>query len=358
MKIVAYGALGFIGSEVCRQLINNHGIDKIYIVDNNMKGYGTTNIIDLLATGKVEWFDIDLRYPNLTQRTILAGLTEKVDYVLNFASVIGGIAVFHNIPAQIIRDNSLINTTIMDLIVNSKRRPLYLYMSSSMSFEAAEIFPTKEEDIETVKCPKTSYGQSKLIGEWYCKAYAKEYGLRYVIVRGYNAIGPERPDPNYIGFSHVLPDLICKMWKGQGYADNPLEILGSGNQIRHLTDVRDLADGIITCLFNGKAVNQDFNISIPKGHTVKDMALTLWQEFIRRDLVKTGITKRETLYIKNMKSFEHDVQKRVPDTSKMKQYFGWEAKRTLESEVEGLVTSVIDLIEPKIEWNQSFYAKK
>lgn len=360
MTYIVTGGLGFIGSEICRQLLDRSkypNTEKVVIIDNNCKGYGTTKIEDLLWDERLDIKYWDLSYPfpgesygNFTQHPPLDNLLKEADYIINCAAMIGGIGYFNKIPAIILRDNNLIQSSILDALVRlpHKGRPHYIQMSSSMVFEAADTFPSKESDIKTIRIPITSYGFSKLSCEYYCQAFAQQYDIRYTIVRPFNAVGPERPDPNFVGYSHVLPDLVCKIKNGQGTEQNPLEILGNGKQVRHYTDVREVADGILIATHSPKAINEDFNIAIEKGHTVIEVAELVWQS-MKRLYFKTPFTGNPTefdkLYIKNVDGFKHDVMFRSPDITKTQEILGWKAKTTLEDNIDQIVQSVLDLIE-------------
>ncbi|MDR2864169.1 MAG: NAD-dependent epimerase/dehydratase family protein, partial [Spirochaetaceae bacterium] len=74
--------------------------------------------------------------------------------------------------------------------------------------------------------------------------------------------------------SHVVPDIVQKIVKGQ----DPLHILGAGNQIRHYTYAGDLARGIRLCIENPNALNEDFNISTPDSTTVLKLAKAIWEK--------------------------------------------------------------------------------
>jgi len=346
MRYLVCGFRGFIGSELCRQLLELDTTDKIYGIDDDSKGYGNANIKDLLPNPKFGPFSRDdlsklpndtLDFPNYANID-LRDIIEDVDYVINFAAKIGGIGYFNRIPRTIIRDNNLILTNLLDVIVESKRRPRFINLSSSMVFESATKFPSKESDLASTVIPITSYGMSKLCSEYYCKAYAAQDGLKYTIIRPFNAVGPERPDPNFVGFSHVIPDLICKIKNGQGTFEKPLEILGNGLQVRHYTAVSEIAKGIIMAMHSDKAINEDFNISIPVGHSVQQVAELVWAA-----MNQVGIFR-----IKFVDGFAHDVQFRSPDTTKAKEILGFEAKLTLEDTMPEIVESVLKLLAPSV----------
>ena len=74
--------------------------------------------------------------------------------------------------------------------------------------------------------------------------------------------------------SHVVPDLVQKVLKGQ----DPLHILGDGNQVRHYTYGGDLARGIVDTLEHPEALNEDFNLSTAESTTVLELAELIWAQ--------------------------------------------------------------------------------
>ena len=126
-----------------------------------------------------------------------------------------------------------------------------------------------------------------------------------------------------LAMSHVVPDLIQKILKGQ----YPLRILGKGNQIRHYTYAGDLANGFCECIKNPKALNDNFNISTPNGHSVLELAQIIWNK----------INPEKELKIESDKAYTYDVQKRVPDVTKAKELLGVECKTTLEEALDEII---------------------
>jgi len=345
MKYIVTGGLGFIGSEIVRVLLDRSkypNTEKVWIIDDNSKGYGTTKLTDVFNDERLVWDKWDISLPSNEVKEWIKDRCESVDHVINCAAKIGGIGYFNKIPATILRDNNLILSTLLDCIValKPKQRPHLTYMSSSMVFESATEFPSKESDVNNIIVPITAYGFSKLSGEYYCKAFAQQHNVRYTIVRPFNAVGPEKPDPNFVGYSHVLPDFVCKIKNGQGTSPiTPLEILGAGNQVRHYTDVKEIAEGILVAAHSPKAINEDFNIAIGTGHTVGEVASLVWNSMRRLGQHSCG-----DMYTKNIEGFSHDVQFRSPDITKTAQVLGWKAKITLDDNIDKIVQSVLDLL--------------
>ncbi|HKC78461.1 MAG TPA: NAD-dependent epimerase/dehydratase family protein, partial [Nitrosopumilaceae archaeon] len=205
-----------------------------------------------------------------------------------------------------------------------------VFISSSMVFESATTFPSKESDISIIPPPVSSYGFSKLIGEQYCKAFWEQYELPYTICRPFNAYGVNEFPGDEVGYAHVIPDLIKKIFDGQ----YPIELLGNGQQVRCFTHISDLAEGIISTIDNKNTINEDFNIADPRPIKMIDLAELLW-----------NLTKQKQPFNpKFISGFSYDIKKRIPDVSKIKKTTKWKAKI-------GLETGLKDVIE----WIQNTY---
>jgi UDP-glucose 4-epimerase len=211
-----------------------------------------------------------------------------------------------------------------------------------MVFESTDRWPSKEGDERLVPPPLSSYGFQKLAVEYFAHAAWDQYQLPYTIVRPFNCVGiGERRalgdvdiDSGNVrlAMSHVVPDLVQKVVKGQ----DPLHILGDGEQVRHYTYGGDLAAGIVLTLDHPAALNNDFNISTATGHTVTELAEVIWRK-IKGPNVPLRLIRDD--------GFEHDVKRRVPDTSKAFELLGFEATTTLDEmldEVIPWITAAVD----------------
>ena len=317
-KVLVTGGAGFIGSRIVEQLQKDHDVT---VVDNLSKGD-----IKNLDLKKIEFKQVDLCDSKQT-----ASLLEDQEYCFHFAAKIGGIGYFHKYPAEILRDNTLMLSNILDSARNSKSFKKIVYISSSMVFERATTFPSKENDVNTSPPPISHYGFSKLVGEYYCRAFNEQYGLKYTSFRPFNAYGPGEVPENEVGIAHVIPDLIKKVHFNKQY---PVEILGDGQQVRAYTYVTDLADAIAHLPFDPRTDNNDFNVANPKAYSVMELLEKIWHMF----------GQKKELKVKHMPAFKDDVKKRIPFTKKIES-LGWKPKVELD---EGL-QKTFDWIKGRLE---------
>ncbi|MCI0544496.1 MAG: NAD(P)-dependent oxidoreductase, partial [Actinobacteria bacterium] len=209
-----------------------------------------------------------------------------------------------------------------------------LVLSSSMVFESATEFPSREGSELEIPPPRSSYGFQKLSTEYFARAAWEQHRLPYVIVRPFNCVGvgegrargaTEVMSGNItLAMSHVLPDLVQKVLKGQ----DPLHILGDGSQVRHYTYGGDIARGIAIALEHEESELEDFNISTSVSTTVLDLARLVWR-YVHGDA-------REFRYVSDP-PFPHDVQMRIPATDKAERVLGFKAATTLEEVLDEVV---------------------
>jgi nucleoside-diphosphate-sugar epimerase len=309
-RVLVTGGLGFIGFNLVKKLISLGS--KVVIVDDLSKG--STNYLSEVKNYKNK--NILFVKRDLSKELVKDIIrNESIDIVFHLAAKIGGIKYFHKYPATILRDNALITINVFESVCNSNVEKI-IYFSSSMVYERSTVFPLSEDLLTKIPPPITSYGFSKLAGEYIAKAYNEEYGVKYVIVRPFNVYGPGELPGEEPGLAHVIPDLVKKVIEGQ----YPLEIFGTGEQSRSFTYISDLVDGVL--LVAEKAVNDDYNIGNDEEVKIIDLARLIWNICERK----------EPFAVKHLQPFKYDVQRRMPDISKIK-CLGWRPKVKLE---EGL----------------------
>jgi nucleoside-diphosphate-sugar epimerase len=303
-RVLVTGGAGFIGHRLVRKLVSL-GV-KVVVADDLSKG-AARNLEEV--SNKIEFNTVNLLDADEAGRVM-----KNVEICFHLAARIGGIGYFHKTPAESLRDNSIMNFNVWDAARDSETKIVCL--SSSMVFERATAFPTPEIALEMTPPPMSGYGFSKLVAEYIARTYYEQYGVSFLILRPFNAYGPGEMAGEYVGYAHVIPDLIRKTMSGQF----PLEILGTGMQTRSYTYVDDLAEAIVYT--TERYENTDFNIGNGVETSVLELAQRIWK-LCRR---------RESFQVKHFPSYTYDVQRRVPDVSKILAT-GWRPKVNLD---EGL----------------------
>lgn len=327
-KVVVTGSAGFIGGYIVEELL--------------AKGYQVVGVDNYSKYGPVKKsYDSDPNYElvvgDVQDVTLMTKLLDDADHFIAGAALIGGISYFHTYAYDLLAQNERIIASSVDAAIEAHKKgrlEKVTYMSSSMVFESATRWPSKEGDERIMPPPLSSYGFQKLAVEYFAKAAWDQYKLPYTILRPFNCVGigesralgdVEIHSGNVqLAMSHVVPDLVQKVFKGQ----DPLHILGSGDQVRHYTYGGDLARGIVMSLDHPGALNEDFNLSTAAGHSVMQLAEVIWHKIKGAD-VPLNITSDE--------GFEYDVAKRVPDVSKAKEVLGFEATTTLEDMLDEVI---------------------
>jgi UDP-glucose 4-epimerase len=273
-------------------------------------------------------------------RELLAGC----DHFVAGAAIIGGISLFHALAYDLIAENERITAAAFDAAISAHRAgslKKITVVSSSMVYESADVYPTPEGEQHRCPPPRSTYGFQKLATEYFAQGAHEQYGLPFTIVRPFNCIGigekRARADREImsgnvrLALSHVVPDLVQKVLKGQ----DPLHLLGSGQQIRHYTYGGDLARGIRLAVERPEALNEDFNLSTAQSTTVLELAALIWRK-IRGDEPFRVVTDEPFLY---------DVQKRIPAVDKAKRLLGFEALTSLDEALDEIIPWIRGQIE-------------
>ena len=315
MNYFITGGAGFIGSHLAEKLLSNGEI---------------VSIIDDLSTGSIENIEhlksnvnFEYKIDSIMNEQLLAELIDKSDVVFHLAAAVG-VKLIVESPVRTIETN--IQGTELVLKMASKKKKKIIIASTSEVYGKGTCMPFKETG-DLVFGPTTkgrwSYACSKAIDEFLGLAYYKEKKVPVTIVRLFNTVGPRQTGM----YGMVIPTFVK-----QALLNHPITVYGDGQQTRCFTYVGDVVDALVKISRNPKAVGEIFNIGNTEEISIKELA----------ELVKS-MTKSnsEIVYIPYDKAYEEgfeDMQKRIPDLSKIREFIGYKPTTNLK----GILEKVID----------------
>jgi nucleoside-diphosphate-sugar epimerase len=328
------GSAGFIAGYLIEELLD--------------AGQEVVGLDNLSKYGPVQrTFDSHPRYRSVVGDAKDLGLLRELlsgcDHFVAGAAIIGGITLFHELAYDLLAENERITATAFDAAIWAHREASLrkiTVISSSMVFESTDRYPTPEGEERRCPPPRSTYGFQKLATEYFAQGAHEQYGLPYTIVRPFNCVGVGEKRARAerevlsgnirLALSHVVPDLVQKVLKGQ----SPLHILGDGSQVRHYTYGGDLAHGIRLAVESPEAVAQDFNLSTAQSTTVLELAELVWRK-IRGD---------EPFQHVSDQPYKYDVRRRVPAVEKARRVLGFEAKTSLSEALDEIIPWIRDQI--------------
>jgi UDP-glucose 4-epimerase len=337
MRVLVTGSAGFIGGYLVEELLG--------------RGHEVVGLDNFSKYGPVSHSYDD--HPNYSftegdarDTALVTKLLEGCDHFVAGAAMIGGISYFHAYAYDLLATNERIMASSCDAAIAAHRDGGTLkkvtYVSSSMVFESTDRWPSKEGDQLQVPPPISSYGFQKLAVEYYARAAWDQYRLPYTIVRPFNCVGigegralgsAEVMSGNVkLAMSHVVPDLVQKVLKGQ----DPLHVLGAGDQVRHYTYGGDLARGIATAIEHEAALNDDFNLSTAESTTVLQLAEVIWRKIKGPEIPFRYVSDEP---------FAHDVAMRVPDVTKAAEVLGFTAETSLDTMLDEVIPWITQAVE-------------
>lgn len=313
--ILVTGGTGYVGSRVAEALVKRgHNVIVVDIVPPEERG--------IVFSEGIEYRQADLRIP----AEALASLN-GADVIMNLAADIGSMTYMREHKADIIKNNSGIDAAVYPAMVELGIKWI-VYSSSSMAFQHPPQFPYKESDITKINPPTNTYGFSKLGGEYFCRAYAEQYGVNYTIIRYHNIYGAgEDSKGSTPGDIHVIPALLEKVISGQ----YPLEFLGDSpdKATRPFVYVDDAVEATVSIIEKAASgdesvKNEDFNIGNDKYYSILELGQIIWEHY--------G-DDREFAY-KIIPTNQDTALRREVDITKIKETIGWSPKTTLEEGLE------------------------
>ena len=311
MKYLITGGAGFIGSHLAESLISRG--DQVVIFDNLSTG-STNNLSDISKKIKFE-------QGNILDKAVIDKLVAESDYVVHLAAALGVFNIV-NKPLDSLKTN-LQGSEIVLEACDKYRKPV-LIASTSEIYGKNDKVPLNEEDDRIIGHPlksRWSYSEAKAVDESLAYFYYLENKLPIRIVRFFNTVGPRQ-----VGhYGMVVPRFVSAALKNE-----PLSVYGSGDQIRCFCHVSDAVRGLLSVMDSDKAVGEVFNV----GNNQQISIMELAKKIIEITSSKSNIEK--IAYEKAYPQGFEDMQRRVPDISKIKQVLGWAPEINLDQIIKDI----------------------
>jgi UDP-glucose 4-epimerase len=307
MKYLITGGAGFIGSHLADALIARG--DAVTVLDNLSTG-NRSNIEQLLSHPNFKLVEGSILDTDLVDNEV-----QLADHVLHLAAAVGVFNIIDR-PLESLVTNLRGTENILEAASKHHKEVFIAY--SSVIYGKNSSGPLNEESDRIVGSPlksRWSYSEAKAIDESLAFFYHLEKGLVARIVRLFNTVGPRQ-----VGhYGMVVPRFVSAALKNE-----PLTVYGSGHQSRCFCHVDDAIRGILAVIDSSQTVGQAFNVGNDQEITIEELA----QQIIKLTNSSSQITKipYEGAY---SAGFE-DMQRRVPDISKIKSAVGWNPKLTLD----------------------------
>jgi UDP-glucose 4-epimerase len=315
MRVLVTGGAGFIGSHLADVLIARG--DQVVALDNFSTG-STANIKHI--TKNFEIIDGDIRNTDLINDTI-----KDVDLVFHMAAALGVNTILES-PLESISTNITGSEVVLNAAARYKKR--ILIASTSEIYGKNPNQPLRETDDRVVGSPQKirwSYSDAKAIEEAMAVALHQDKDLRVTTARLFNTVGPRQSG----SYGMVVPRFVKA-----ALTNETINIYGDGTQSRVFCHVQDAIEALLQLVATEKTINEVYNVGGTGEITIKELAETV---------IKLTDSKSTIEYITYEKAYApgfEDMQRRVPDISKIKESLNWSPQRDLKQIITDVASHI------------------
>ena len=321
MRYLITGGAGFIGSHLAEALLDRG--EDVHILDD--LSTGAMDNVRHLKTHP----GFDYTIGSASDAPIVAELIDWADVVYHLAAAVG-VRLIVERPVHTIETNVHCTEVVLTQ-ANKKRKPVFV-ASTSEVYGKSSNHPYRE-DGDMVLGPTSrdrwAYACSKALDEFLALAYWKEKQLPTVIGRLFNTVGPRQTGR----YGMVIPTFVRQAMSGR-----PLTVYGDGRQRRCFCHVADTVSALVELMARDDVYGQVFNIGSQEEVSIRDLA-----EQVRA----VAGSDSEIVTVPYEEAYEagfEDMERRVPDTTKLRELFGWEPPRPLHAILADVVAYERDTI--------------
>lgn len=318
MRILVTGGGGFIGSHLTDYFLNRG--DEVLVVDDFSTG-NPRNLEHHQGNPRLTVIPSDLAQPGRIQE-----LCHGIDAVYHLAAAVG-VALIAKQPTQTIHRNIYPTQLLLDELrrqhLAGTSIPLFLASTSEVYGKNPKPMWNENDDLvfgPTTK-PRWSYGASKAIDEFLCMACVREYGMKIVIGRFFNVVGPRQTG----AYGMVLPRFVDAAMKGK-----PLVVHDDGQQTRCFAHVSDVVHAVTTLMQSADCFGRIYNIGSDTPVSILDMAKKVIE------LVNPKASIEFQSYAQAYDEDFEDIRRRVPDLTRLKSAIEYEPRYSLEKIIKSV----------------------
>lgn len=314
MKALITGGAGFIGSHLADKLISTG--HKVAILDD-------------LSTGKMENVfqlennkDFEIVVGSILNEGLVDKLVEQCDVIFHLAAAVG-VELIVKKPMESLTTNIKGSEIVLGMAHRYHKK--VLITSTSEIYGKNVNGPLKEDDDRILGSPlktRWSYSTAKAVDEMLAYVYWKEKKLPSVIVRLFNTVGPRQTG----SYGMVMPRFVSQALKNE-----PITVYGDGKQSRCFIHVRDVVNALIKLIEEPKAVGEVFNVGSQEEISIEQLAAKIIEFTRSRSKIK---------YLSYKSAYEEgfeDMQRRVPDTTKINKLIGFKPTYNLAGIIKDIV---------------------
>ena len=309
MRAFITGGAGFIGSHLADALIARG--DNVTILDNLSTG-SVKNLSEVIE--KVEFIEGDIRNLDLVEK-----LTQSSDVVLHMAAALGVQTIMHH-TVESVSTNFTGSEVVMNAALKFDKR--LIIASTSEIYGKNPKQPLSETDDRVVGTPQKirwTYADAKALEEAIAYALFTTHGLKQTTLRFFNTVGPRQTGR----YGMVVPRFIEAALRNE-----PIPVHGDGTQSRVFCHVEDVVRAVLGVIADDSTIGQVFNVGGVGETTIQQLA----EKIICH--TNSSSTISYTAYSEAYPPGYEDMQRRVPDTTKLRSHLKWQPAHSLDSIID------------------------